>query len=422
VKLDFTAEAVANAARRHRALEGKTKMSEVIFEARRRFENGRRQSAPTHWSSQQADALAAVASWQKRRDRPFFYLAGYAGTGKTTLIAEIARRTKGKVLFGAFTGKAAAVMRAKACADAATIDSLIYRAQTQISCAADPPCETPPCNKRRRYLRNRFIGRTLNAESAVAGADLVIIDEVSMVGERMGRDLLLFGTPILVIGDVAQLPPIGDADFFTGREPDFQLTEIHRQALDSPIIKLATCARQGIQLPRGSHGDSAVIDDFSSVKTSEFDQVICGTHRSRHRLNKNIRSALGFGATTPEVGEKVLCLKNNHSKNLHNGTLWTVVESAPRSDGFVSMVVENDDGETVEVIAPEDGFNSFTSNGAELPGQPFAFGYAITCHKAQGSQWRSALIYDESAVFREQRHRWLYTAITRAEERVVVVS
>ena len=380
-----------------------------------------RGSATPCWSSQQADALVAVATWQKRRDRPFFYLAGYAGTGKTTLASEIARCTKGKVLFGAFTGNSAAVMREKGCANAATIDSLIYRAQTEISCAADPPCEKPPCNEHCRYRRERFIGRTLSAESAVAGADLVIIDEVSMVGERMGHDLLSFGTPILVIGDVAQLPAIGDAGFFTERKPDFQLTEIHRQAFDSPIIELANCARQGIQLRRSSYGDSAVVDNFSSVEMSEFDQIICGTHRNRHRLNNHIRRARGFGAPTPEVGEKVLCLKNNHSKNLRNGTLWTVIESAPRGDGFVAMAVENDDGEVVEVIAPEDGFNS-NSNGAELPGQPFAFGYAITCHKAQGSQWHSVLIFDESAVFRQHRYRWLYTAITRAEKRVVVAS
>jgi exodeoxyribonuclease-5 len=325
------------------------------------------------------------------------------------------------VVFGALTGKAAAVMAQKGCPGAATIDSLIYHARIDVSCTKQPPCTSPPCRERCRYGRERYAGRELNKASVVAGVDLCIVDEVSMVGPEMGNDLLSFGTPLLVIGDNAQLPPIGDGGFFTDGKPDFQLTEVHRQALGSPVIKLATQVRKERPLKYGNFGDSAVVDGISVKEMLNFDQVICGTHRTRHSLNAKIRRALGFDGTTPERGEKVIALRNNRKKGLRNGTLWTVIEAGEADDGFVDMVVAPESGGLpVEVSAPEAGFTSYDGAGGDLPGNPFAFGYAITCHKAQGSQWDSVLIIDESAVFRQHQYRWLYTAITRAVRRVVV--
>jgi exodeoxyribonuclease-5 len=245
--------------------------------ARRQADRGGPQTPRIVWSPQQAQALAAVQAWRRDRNRQHFYLAGYAGTGKSTLAAEIARRAGAGVVHGAFTGKASSVMRAKGCTDAATIDALIYCPQLQISCVAEEPCESPPCGERCQYFRERFVGRTLNQDSAVADAQLVIIDEVSMVGEQMGHDLLSFGKPVLVLGDIAQLPPIGDGGFFTKHKPDFQLTEVHRQAFGSPIIELATRVREGWRLLPGSYGDSAVVVDISVEEMLNFDQIICGT-------------------------------------------------------------------------------------------------------------------------------------------------
>jgi exodeoxyribonuclease-5 len=380
------------------------------------------------WSDQQREALDAIEEWRtKGADAPF-YLAGYAGTGKTTLAREIGQRA-GHAVFAAYTGKAADVMRRKGCADASTIDALIYSPQLDVSCAAIPPCaaiQSCPATRdgnRCQHRRERFIGRTLNERSEVVDADLVVIDEVSMVGARMGEDLLSFDTPVLVLGDPGQLPPIMGAGFFTSRTPDFQLTEIHRQALGSPVIKLATLVREGRVLPEGRYGDSAVVahDDLPLDDMLAHDQVIVGTHRVRHRINSLIRHKLGYGGATPAIGEKVLCLKNNKQKGIHNGTLWTVVDAAPPRRGFVTLMVEDDNRRRVEVEAPVEGFALRDGSGADLPGQPFAFGYAITCHKSQGSQWGSVLVIDESFVFRQDRFRWLYTAITRASDRVTVV-
>jgi exodeoxyribonuclease-5 len=372
------------------------------------------------WSRQQREALARIDAWLKSGTTPFFYLAGYAGTGKSTLASEIARRQGGNVKFGAFTGKAAEVMRRKGCDGACTIDRLIYRPAIATSCDADPPCDYPHCVKRCRYRRERHVGRELNEVSEVTDADLVIIDEVSMVGEQMGEDLLSFGVPILVLGDEAQLPPIRDLGYFTNGQPDFQLTEVHRQAFGSPIITLATRVREGKALRRGRYGDSAVIGRVDVEEMLEHSQIICGRHVTRHEINRMVREALGYGGPTPEQGEKVICLKNDHRKGLRNGTIWTVVEATPTDDGFVEMEIENEEGERVEVLAPEEGFSSHNGNGQDLPGNPFAFGYCITAHKSQGSQWPSVLVLDESYVFREHSQRWLYTSLTRAVDRVTV--
>jgi exodeoxyribonuclease-5 len=374
-----------------------------------------------HWSEQQLDALDAVENWLDAPDHQYFYLAGYAGTGKTTLASEIGRRHR-KVLFAAFTGKAAHVMQSKGCHKAGTIDSLIYHADIEVRCVANPPCKRPPCGERCKYLREDYVGRELNPNSAVGDADLVIIDEVSMVGEQMARDLLSFGTPILVLGDTAQLPPVDGTGFFIKREPNFQLTKVHRQALGSPVIELATQTRKGLlPLRCGDYGDSAVINGISIKEMLDFDQVICGTHRIRHFLNQKIRHELGFRNKMPERGEKIICLKNNRHLGLLNGQMWTVCKAQRFSDGFIALEVENDSGRRVNVTSPEQGFTAQDgSSGTSLTGTPFAFGYAITCHKAQGSQWDSVLVVDESDLFREYPRRWLYTAITRAAKSVVI--
>jgi exodeoxyribonuclease-5 len=355
-------------------------------------------------------------------------LAGYAGTGKSTLARAIGQLV-GATVYAAFTGKAADVIRRKGCAGASTIDALIYRPELEVSCAAVPPCTIAgaiACADKERcpHVRERFVGRTLNEHSAVSDADLVVIDEVSMVGERMGLDLLSFGTPVLVLGDPGQLPPIMGTGFFTSRAPDFQLTEVHRQALGSPVIKLATAAREGRALPEGRHGDSVVVSRRDGVSLADMlahDQIIVGTHRTRCSVNQMIRRKLGYDGATPAIGEKLICLKNNRSQGLFNGSTWTVVVTTPPRRGFIELEVEDDDGRRIGVDAPVEGFLLRDGGGAELPGDPFTYGYAVTAHKAQGSQWGSVLVIDESFVFRHDRHRWLYTPITRAAERVTVV-
>jgi exodeoxyribonuclease V len=215
---------------------------------------------PITWTKQQRDAIDTIRAWLAGDcgGKQVFQLAGYAGTGKTSLAKEIARFA-GTTAFCAFTGRASDLMRRKGCNGARTIHSLIYVSQRKMTCGAEPACASPPCNPRCQYRRERFAGCTLNPASEVINADLVIVDECSMLGIRMGHDLLSFGKPVLGLGDKGQLPPVGDSCLFTDREPDVVLTELHRQALDSPIVRLATMARRGETLPYGQYGGSAVL-------------------------------------------------------------------------------------------------------------------------------------------------------------------
>jgi exodeoxyribonuclease-5 len=178
------------------------------------------------FSPQQDEALKAVSRWLKDGRTPVFRLFGYAGTGKTTLARYFAEHVDGQVQFAAFTGKAAQVLRARARRTRKTIHSLIYRPRGEEAVSDEDDRQdhdVADCSR--------------STGKATSPRQLVIVDECSMVDEALGRDLMSFGTPILVLGDPGQLPPISGGGFFTEHEPDILLTEIHRQARDNPIIR-----------------------------------------------------------------------------------------------------------------------------------------------------------------------------------------
>lgn len=357
---------------------------------------------------QQDQAAKAVNEWLRDpAGKPFFYLAGFAGTGKTTIARYLAEDV-GTVVFAAFTGKAALVLQSKGCDPASTIHSLIYKIE-------NPDHPVP-----------RFI---INRDSAIAAADLVIIDEVSMVGEELGRDLMSFGKRILVLGDPAQLPPIDGAGFFTSGEPDFMLTEVHRQAEGNPIIRLSMIVREGGRLERGTFGESRVLsrDELRTEDVLAADQVLVGKNLTRRNYNRRIRELLGFeGFFQPK--DRVVCLKNYRDRGLLNGGIWAVDEVRDQTEDTTKMVVVPLDNGMIKMPVEVVTHHAWTQGKEnELDWrfaknfQPFDFAYALTCHKAQGSQWDKVLVFDESYIAREDHARWLYTAITRAAEKVEVV-
>jgi exodeoxyribonuclease-5 len=386
-------------------------------------------------SPQQQGAVDGVRAWLAAGTQQVYRLFGYAGTGKTTLAIHLAELMGlERVLFAAFTGKAALVMQKKGCLGARTIHSLAYTPQSksaarireleaQIASADDPDRarDLREALRRERIAHNRP-AFSLNPCSDIKGADLLIIDEVSMVGERMGIDLLSFGTPILVLGDPAQLPPVGDGDYFTGRKPDTMLTEIHRQAQGSPVVALATSVRNGDTLALGEYGQSQVVQR-GSLRTSDLaahDQVICGRNATRRRINRMFRTLHKETEALPQPGERLVCLRNNHDLGLLNGGQWTVEESCPKGSGIVGLRLRDED----RIVICDAHTEHFL--GQEIPigmsrAEHFDFGYALTCHKAQGSQWDSVVVVDESDCFRAHSRRWLYTAITRAADRVTVI-
>jgi exodeoxyribonuclease-5 len=372
------------------------------------------------FSPQQDEALKAVANWLKTGKPQVFRLFGYAGTGKTTLARYFAEHVDGQVQFAAFTGKAAQVLRSKGATNARTIHSLIYRPKGEESVEDEVTGKTS--------MSPTF---SLNRQSPISRAALVIIDECSMVDEQLGRDLMSFGTPILVLGDPGQLPPISGGGFFTEHEPDFLLTEIHRQARDNPIIRLALDVREGREFPRGDYGTAQVIgkEEVTQELVLKADQVLVGTNRTRRRYNQRLRELKGFTADYPQAGDKLVCLRNDPAKGLLNGSLWKVMTSSRETvKPGINLLVSPEEDDPDRGVAKIKLLKAvFEDPDADIPWQQkkrfddFDYGYALTVHKAQGSQWNDIVLFDESFAFKETRQRWLYTAITRAAERLTIV-
>lgn len=389
------------------------------------------------WSPQQREAQRLVGEWRRRGSRPYFVLAGYAGTGKTTLARHLAAGVAGKVYFAAFTGKAAHVLR-RTGIEASTIHRLIYLPRDK--CGArlallerelarlreDLPEEAARLRREiaaeRENLRRPDF--TLNEDSPLRGAALLVIDEYSMVDERMGEDLLGFGCPILALGDPGQLPPVRGTRYFGA--PDFTLEEVHRQAAESPVLRLATLAREGRRLPKGEHGESRVLT-WSAVSGAKLvsmmlgaDQILVGLNVTRKKINAEVRRQLGRSGPLPEVGDKLVCLRNNPDEGLLNGQIWTV--AGARARAFLELELVGEEGERARCLSHRGPFE-----GKDAPLDPisrkrandFDFGYALTVHKAQGSQWDRVVLCDEWRG--TDRQKWLYTGITRAAESVTIL-
>src|ERR1700745_1270132 len=229
----------------------------------------------TSFTPHQDSALKAASHWLKAQrgksgTPQVCRLFGYAGTGKTTLARHIADGVDGGVKFAAFTGKAALVMRNKGCDSASTIHSLIYRARE--SGVEQPSFE-------------------LWDDAPASKAKLIVIDECSMVDAELGRDLMSFDCPLLVLGDPAQLPPIQGGGFFTDCEPDAMLTEVHRQAQDDPIVRMSMDVREGRDLDFGPYGESEGVSraKLDPERVMSDDQVLVGRNNTRRSYNIRMR-------------------------------------------------------------------------------------------------------------------------------------
>jgi exodeoxyribonuclease V len=436
-------------------------------------------------SNLQAAAIREIKDWFLHRtaEQQVFRVFGYAGTGKTTItrhaIDELGLDTMTKdvdgiasasdgVLYAAFTGKAALVMTRKG-TPASTIHSLIYRvseatpeeiervkkeiAEIKAKLPALDPAVRLFEQSRLRSLeirlddihQPRFV---FNEQSIVRDAALIVLDEVSMVGDDMARDLLAFGKPILVLGDPGQLPPIKGEGGFTKAAPDVMLTEIHRQAGESAIIRLATMARQALPIPYGEHDAHVWKMPRASVAPEQMlrgGQVICGRNATRIQLNIAMKRAAGFDTVYPSgercsgQPEKIICLKNRNDLGIVNGMFLELSDVRDENEISFSATIQTEDGDPVGPTDSEAARyviykGHFDDHVVRDPNRErrdhwvrkglieAVWGYAITCHKAQGSQWENVLVYDDGlGRTAEDRARWLYTAITRAERGLVIL-
>ncbi len=351
------------------------------------------------------------------------------GTGKSTVVKFVVAALNldpKDIKYVTFTGKAAQVLRSKG-HNATTIHKLIYQSFLMPS--------------------GKFVYRKLPKNEVKA--KVIIVDEISMVPAKLLQDLASYGIHMILLGDPGQLPPIGDDNRML-ENPHVFLDEIMRQALDNTIIYLSMLIREGKEIPYINDEYVRVVDkkDFNLGMVAWADQVICGKNATRRMVNNIVRQSKGFVTEMPCPGDKVICLRNNwefmneEEMPLVNGTIGyvksfeMVADDIPlgpvmKNSRISRMTFEPDfTGEFVDVnIDPNviRGLDSVlmqqVNAGIRKPEsffQEFDYGYAITCHKSQGSSWKNVVVLEET-LNRAHHRKWLYTAITRAEQKLVLV-
>lgn len=411
-----------------------------------------------HWTAEQDRALSHVAKWlQDPHADQVFRLFGFAGTGKTTLARHITEDVPGRVLFAAPTGKAAHVLTTKGC-PAQTAHSLIYRPKdrstatlrslenhlvelTEKLCkehGVEPSHELVDKHVGVQELRRRIRAESDNAkrpmfslrdDSPLDGARLLVLDEASMVDESLGADLASFGVKILCLGDPFQLPPVAGAGYFTnGAEPDVMLTDVQRAARDNPIIEISRRIREERRVPPlGRYGPNQVINRAQLTPDAAMaaDMRLVGRNMTRLATNRRVRQLLGMEGWMPRSSDKVVCLRNNNELGLLNGSIWTVDEAGPPLDERVSLSVSPEDGGSPQVVEAHTHYFEGRANDlkwyVKKEAEEFDYGYALTVHKSQGSQWDTVMLFDESEAFRDMRWRWLYTGVTRTAQALTLV-
>jgi exodeoxyribonuclease-5 len=173
-------------------------------------------------------------------------------------------------------------------------------------------------------------------------------------------------------------------------------------------------------------GEEVVRSDLVARDALDADQVIVGLNATRHKWNRRIRELKNKPADKPVKDDRLVCLKNRKFRGLFNGQLFNA-EKVQRRGASFNIWVRNLDNEEADVQSVKVRNEFFTGQEGNLEYEDkkgtdeFTYGHALTCHKSQGSQWNDVLIVDESSAFREDSERWLYTAITRAAERVTLV-
>lgn len=380
----------------------------------------------------------AVARYNMRE--PYTVISGYAGTGKSTLVKFIISALHlddSEVAYVAFTGKAAQVLVQKGCPNATTAHKLLYRAYQK----KDGTFVFSP----RKELENPYL-------------KLIVVDEVSMLPMSLWKTLLSHHIYVIALGDPFQLPVIDkDEDNHVLDKPHVFLNEIMRQALDSEIIRFSMWIRNGGSV-KDYHGDNKEVkiirDEEVVMGTMAWaDQILCAKNDTRIDLNNKVRAIKGF-PSAPQVGDKIIGLTNHWDFSdppLTNGSIGTIIEAytefitLPSSISteplkVLTTTMEDEMGNIFYDIPIDYNFlvtgqKTLTTeqelqirNNKRLRMQgvvapfDFAYGYAITCHKAQGSEWNKVLTYEENFPFNKVEHaRWLYTACTRSASRFVLV-
>lgn len=374
--------------------------------------------------------------------KQLYEITAPAGGGKTTVVRYFIEKMglkNDEVLYTSFTGKACNQL-AKHGLPAKTIHSAIYEYIEEYK--TDDNGHILRYSNGRPKMKHVFILK----DRLPKKIKLIVVDEGSMVGEKLARDLMSFGIPMVILGDLNQLPPVMDKQFFLNN-PDFRLTKIMRQSEGNPIIYLSQKIINDEPLDYGIYGNSAIIrkSDLDLFNFKSTDIVLTVTNKLKNRINDMYRTEIKRfnNLEKPHVGEKVICIKNNWDKEvkglfLTNGTSGYISEVDKYSfDGLsinISMVPDfapKSEFRDLEVdylvlnrIDPNDLSDSKKKsyNFKEKTYDKFEYGYAITTHKSQGDQFNKVLFMDEDVLPDKNFKKKLeYTAITRAIDQIIIV-
>ena len=418
-------------------------------------------------SEDQIEAKNTILDWINSSNRTsFLTLGGYAGTGKSSLIAEVRKSIPQgwKVGFCAYTGKASGVMKDKLLAANAinsndyvgTIHSLCYHVRED------------PETGMNVFERKPFID-----------CNLLIVDEASMVNQELFKDMRLYGIPMLFVGDHGQLPPISSDDFNLMSNPTIKLEKVHRFGENSPLLDLSIMVREGQRIPFKQfdgkvakvYESDPLVNDFILNHLGDFSNgvCLCGTNNTRVDVNQLIRRNFGIiediDDKIPRVGDRVVCLRNNRSlvDPIYNGMLGKINsiseihnKNCSILDNAWNMSISVDDGFTYKGIVNKHHFGEmkYSTDGKEfvtmkelmqmksnltikerklmrgklgkrkLYFDSFDFGYCLTVHKSQGSEWGNVMLFEETSGYWDEdyRRKWLYTAVTRSNDRLLIIA
>lgn len=401
-------------------------------------------------TSDQQNALDGIGRWLKNGGEWFFYLAGFAGTGKTTLMHHFINSIGGDgPTCLAPTGKAAAVLQKRLDNGVVTtIHSALYkpnvpdigkleRLEQQLLKDSGNAKLIAEIREEKKRLAKQKITFSDNADHSITPNSLVIVDEASMVTTKMMNDLRATGAKVLFVGDPGQLPPVGDSGYFTRNKPDAMLSQVMRQALDNPIVALSMAIRKGENIP--SKIDNEFIhrrnrDGFDIAELGNYDQILTGKNAIRRKVNRIIRKQRGLAEfKMPQKGEQLICLKNmfKFDSFFVNGIQCSSTSDSDvdnHGNWIIDLLYEGNVLDKIpyyhfpfEVhynhLAEEDPWPA-RKNLVELD-----YGYAVTVHKSQGSEWPAVALVDDRLMEEQPgfRKRWLYTAVTRAKQKLLWV-
>ena len=392
-------------------------------------------------NEKQKNGLTLALQRYKNKEK-YTVIAGYAGAGKSTLVRFIIEELKTygvketDVCFACFTGKAAQVLLKKGNKNVITLHKLLYKSIPKES------------------------GGFVRIPTPSIPYKIVVVDEVSMAPKTLMDLLFKHNVYVICLGDPFQLPPVDKKeDNHLLDTPHIFLDEIMRQAQESEIIQLSMAIRENrpIEAFQGKEVQILNKEELNTGMLTWADQILVATNATRASINTQMRKLLNFGEQ-PQDGDKIICLRNywdcfsDNEEPLVNGTIG-ILKNSFLTKRYLPNIVKSIDGLShIDLIMGDfisDSGMYFHSlemdkkmidtgefsldwktvyqlnrnpKTRDIPPLEFTYGYAITCHKAQGSEWDKVLVIEEKFPFDKIEHaRWLYTAVTRSSEKLVLV-